>query len=67
MQHTSKGDLLNSPVPWAKGPVPARLRFGYRFVIKTRNSFWDIVLFCFFAFKPVLSINSTYGEKKQWP
>lgn len=59
MQHTSKGDFLNSPVPWAKGPVLARLRFGYRFVIKT---FWDIV---FFAFKPVLSINSTYGEKKQ--
>lgn len=44
MQHTSKG------------PVPAHLRFGYRFVIKTQNSFWDIV---FFAFKPVLSINST--------
>lgn len=62
MQHTSKGGFLNGPVPW-KGPVPACLRFGYRFVI--RQEILSGILFCFFAFKPVLSINSTYRGKKK--
>lgn len=63
MQHTSKGGFLSRSVPW-KGPVPAGLRFGYRFVI--RQEIHSGILFRFFALKlQCYALTVLNGEKRQ--